>query len=546
MQAPDGSVLRIEGPEGATQDQLIGAAQAHFDQVQSDRSAMAEVANPTNGMSGIEKFNAGMGKAFADIGRGASQLVGLGPSGADVAEQRRLDAPLMKTGAGLSGNIAGNIALLAPASVAPGAATIPAAGALGAILAGLQPTETTGQRLGNMAIGGVLGAGSQYVGTTGARQLGEMAAKRQIAAQTAKTQNALRDQALEAGRNAGLVVPPSTINPTLANQAVESLGGKIATQQQASVGNQKVLDTLGRQAIGLQPDGPLTEQIVGQMRANEGKAYQAIKALPGKFAADPQYAKEVNSIGQEMKQVAQDFPNSTKNSAIDNLLSDLNIGSYSPSSVLQKVKMLRADAGANFKAFNDPERLALARAQRQAADALDGLVERNLAATGQADLASSYQQARVNIAKLHDVESALTPGGHIDARVLAKIGENGRLSGPLKTIADFAGNFPKAVQTGEKIGSPMIHAVRPSIGAGIGAAIGGVPGAAIGSAAGVAVPYAARGVMLSPVGQAMMATPSYSQGLLGYAASHDLLPSPQVGGLLARTAIPAIYAGTAQ
>lgn len=548
--SPDGQKFVVNAPEGATQEQALAFAQQHFAQRAEQRTAiqqdMQRLADPTAGMSTLDKLNAGIGKAFSDVGKGAAQLVGMGPSGEEVAEQRKLDAPMMKTGAGVTGNVLGNLALLAPASVLPGAASIPGAAALGATVAALQPTQNTGERLTNMAIGGGLGGAAQYLGTTGARLLGERAATKAAEAQTAQVQNAVRDQALKAGRQAGYVVPPSTINPTLKNSVVESVGGKSATQQQASVTNQKVTDTLARQALGLKPNAPLTEQILGNMRQQEGQAYAAIKNVGGKFNADQQFTQEVGAIGQEMRQVAQEFPNSTKNSAIENLLADLNLGSYSPNAILQKVRMLRADASANFKAFNDPEKLALARAQRQAAEALDGLVERNLAAAGKADLSTAYQQARVNIAKLHDVEAALTPGGHIDARVLAKIAENGRVTGELKTIADFAGNFPKAVQTGEKVGSPMVHALRPSIGSAVGGVIGGVPGAAIGGAAGVAVPFAARSAMLSPVGQAMMASPSYGPGLLGFAAQRGLLPSPDTAGLLSRTAIPAIYSGLAQ
>ena len=153
----------------------------------------------------------------------------------------------------------------------------------------------------------------------------------------------------------------------------------------------------------------------------------------------------------------------------------------------------------------------------------------------------------MNIAKLHDIDAALTPSGHIDARVLAKISERHPMSGELKTIADFAGNFPKAVQTGEKVGSQGIHALRPLGGSMIGTALGGgIPGAVAGAAAGVAVPWAARQAMQSSIGQAAMATPSYSAGLLGNAASAGLLPSPQTAGLLSRTAIPAIYMGLMQ
>jgi hypothetical protein len=505
--------------------------------------------DPTQGMSGIEKFNAGMGKAFADVGRGAAQLVGAGPSADDVRETRRLDAPLMKTGAGLSGNIAGNIAMMAPASVLPGASAVPAAGAIGATLAALQPTETSGERLKNMGVGFGLGSGSQWAGTTGATLLGERAVANKTAAAVQQAQNAERDAALTAGRERGYVVPPSTIKPTLANTAIESVGGKVAVQQQASVKNQTVSDTLGREALGLRPDAPLTESSLAQMRKNAGQAYEAVKnaqAVGGKIVHDPQFQQEARGIGSSFTQAAKDFPESTRNTAIEALNKDLSIGSWTPTGVIEKIKMLRADASANFKAFNDPEKLALARAQRQAADALDGLVERNLAQSGEMSLAEDYHAARTLISKIHDIESALTPGGHIDARVIAKIGDSKNLSGPLKTIADFAGNFQKAVQTGEKVGSPMVHAIRPTVGGAAGAMIGGPVGAAVGAGAGVAVPWAARGAMLSGPGQSVMATPSYSAGLLSRAADAGMLPSPQTAGLLSRTAIPAIYSGMAQ
>src|SRR3990167_2677535 len=69
----------------------------------------AKPVDPTEGMRGIDKFNAGMGKAFTDIGHGAQQMVGMGPGAEEVRDRRALDKPLMKTGAGMAGNVAGNI-----------------------------------------------------------------------------------------------------------------------------------------------------------------------------------------------------------------------------------------------------------------------------------------------------------------------------------------------------------------------------------------------------------------------------------------------------
>lgn len=160
IRTKDGIVIN-NVPDDVTPDSL--QIKQRVQRVRSGNADMQRMADPTSGMSGLEKFRAGTGKAFADIGRGAAQLVNMGPSGEEVREMRQRDAPLMSTGAGFAGNVAGNVAALAPAALLPGAGAIPAAGALGAVTAGLQPTETTAERLGKMAFGGFLGAGVQTV-----------------------------------------------------------------------------------------------------------------------------------------------------------------------------------------------------------------------------------------------------------------------------------------------------------------------------------------------------------------------------------------------
>lgn len=130
----------------------------------ADEADMKRMADPTAGTGFLQRFNEGMGKAFTDLGRGAGQMVGMGPTAEETRETRRLDAPLINTGGGMAGNIAGNIAALAPLAVLPGGATVAGAGAMGLLAGGLQPTESAGERLGNMAVGGGLGAGAQTIG----------------------------------------------------------------------------------------------------------------------------------------------------------------------------------------------------------------------------------------------------------------------------------------------------------------------------------------------------------------------------------------------
>lgn len=117
----------------------------------------------TDGMSGGEKFLAGVGKAFVDLGRGAGQWVGA-VSREDAAEARKRDQALMDTGAGMAGNIVGNVAALAPTIAIPGAASIPGAAMIGAASGALSPSESTGETVRNIGLGGAVGAGANLAG----------------------------------------------------------------------------------------------------------------------------------------------------------------------------------------------------------------------------------------------------------------------------------------------------------------------------------------------------------------------------------------------
>lgn len=157
VQAPDGSIIKIEGPEGASEAQLIQAAQSAFAQKQSKPQAI----DPTEGMSGFERFAAGTGKAIVDVGRGVRQYLPQalgGLSNDQIAEMREMDKPLMKTGAGMAGNIFGNMAMAAPTAFIPGAATIPGSAAIGAVYGALQPSTSLSESVKNIGIGGVAGA----------------------------------------------------------------------------------------------------------------------------------------------------------------------------------------------------------------------------------------------------------------------------------------------------------------------------------------------------------------------------------------------------
>lgn len=143
-----------------------------------------QVSDPTDGMSVADKVLAGFGKAFSDSGLGAEQIaawVGQHIPGVDPAsarawaaqlaqqadERKRLDAPLMKTGPGFAGNLAGQVAqTLAVPVGAPETALgrVLASAGVGAGQGALQPIGQDDSRSWNTALSAGLGAGGQAVG----------------------------------------------------------------------------------------------------------------------------------------------------------------------------------------------------------------------------------------------------------------------------------------------------------------------------------------------------------------------------------------------
>jgi hypothetical protein len=163
---PDGSKYQIEGPDDADPSDVIkqvtGAHRSQsYDslgngQVAPTGSPEAHAAQSPVSPSGFQNFLAGAGKATYDLGRGAGQYVGA-VSRQDVADSRARDAPLMQTGAGKAGMIAGTVADLLPAAFVPGANTMLGAAGIGAATGALQPSVSTGETLTNTGLGGLAG-----------------------------------------------------------------------------------------------------------------------------------------------------------------------------------------------------------------------------------------------------------------------------------------------------------------------------------------------------------------------------------------------------
>lgn len=432
--SPDGTVYRVTGPEGATEREALDRVQAQA------RTPEPEAAPDPTG-SFTENMAAGAGKALTDLWRGLKQRVGFGDQ-AEIDEARKLDAPLMKTGGGVLGNIAGYLAPAAVATRIPGANTYAGSAAIGGVLGALQPTVEGESSLTNTALGATGGVAGKFAGDKVGQALASRLGASQAAAVTSQAQNVERDAILSQARQAGYVVPPSAVNPSAANTVLEGLSGKIKTAQVASQRNQTVTNDLARAAVGLPKDAPLTEAALESIRKTAGKAYEAIKTQPGRFTADQQFATDVAALGNDFSAAAQEFPEIAGNAAIESLKTALSKPDMSPKAAVELIKKLRFDAGKNFKSFDDPAKAALATAQKDAANAIEDLIERSLPG----NLLTAFRAARELIAKTYSIESAMQ-GSNVSAVHLASQLSKGKpLTGELRVAADFAKEFPKAAQ----------------------------------------------------------------------------------------------------
>lgn len=194
VELPDGTM--IQGvPDGMSKADLTNHLVAKgYGKSLASKEDVA-MASPTKDMSWADKFLAGAGKSFADIGLGARQIFAdtadkIAPKGPtlsglvtgktasrgdeirkEVDETKARDRPLMGTGGGITGNLAGGLSMAIPTAFMPGANTYTGAALAGGMMGALNPVATGESRGMNTVVGGGLGAGAQLVGNVAGRMI---------------------------------------------------------------------------------------------------------------------------------------------------------------------------------------------------------------------------------------------------------------------------------------------------------------------------------------------------------------------------------------
>lgn len=294
----------------------IVAAQAFARQIRQQISAPSAkqsdpAMNPTSDMNTFERFAAGAGKSITDAGRGLGQMVGLVDQ-KDIEESRRLDAPLMNTGAGTAGNIAGNVALLAPTAAIPGANTVTGATLINALAGAALTPGTLGERAQAASFSGLGGgagigagkviSGAGRIANAAAMPLTKSGQEKIVGEVLRRAAGNNADDVISRLRGATELVPGSA--PTAAE--VADSGGIAALQRAMSAANP---DAYAHR--GMSNNAARVEALRGI--AGDEQAMQAAIAAR-KSATDPLYRAADSAVvtsDDQLREIMSRLPNGT-------------------------------------------------------------------------------------------------------------------------------------------------------------------------------------------------------------------------------------------
>lgn len=468
LEGPDGRRYRIEGPEGATAEQLGSFISSQAPSQGRAPAAPEQAADPTEGMNGFEKFVAGYGSAIPRLARGIGQRLGM-VSQAEVDEANRLDAPLLRSGAGFAGNIAGNIVGALPTVAIPGAATIPGAALVGAAQGLATPTSTGESVARNAAIGGAAGGGGILLGR-GANALYQ-GGRALIEPFTQRGREAIGGRVLEnfgvgAQDVAGLSGNPTVTgarpmlaeviqDPAAAAGAARLQGAMRSTDPRAGAAfAAREVENNAARVNSLQSIAGGREAAAAARQATAGPQYQAAFAVDASQSMTPQLQQEMASLLQSpaIRRATQAARVNAQNAGMD-------IGPEGSIQGLHNAKLALDDMIARARGGNGTAAQATqARSLEAARDRLVSFIEQ--LSPEYAGARASYAAGSRPVNQADIAEFLLTPRGGVSAT--ADLSGNPRLmpNALMSALGDERSLMQRA--TGRNLGANLDDVLEPA------------------------------------------------------------------------------------
>jgi hypothetical protein len=374
----------------------------------------------------LENFEAGMGKAFIDTGRGARQIWagiadrvapeprslsdlitddGKTRSGTrsaaiqrEIDDAQALDSPLMHSGAGIAGNIAGYVAPLAP--FAP--AGVAGAAALGATEGLVQPVQTGGSRSFNTVAGGALGGTGQLL----AKAMGRLAqpVKNALTPEEASQVQLLEGQGvpLNVGQRTGSPIVSRMISAMGDNPA--TVGAYTASREAQQKGfNAAVLRNFTLAHPVAAGADAATPDVMQGVRDGVGDVFNDVGARTD-IGFDSQLAGDLHGVLQDASL------NEAGETLVNRTLARL-ARATDPNGVIDSNEYLKTYSALGGQARSQEVGTYATRMR----DALRGALQRS-ASPGDADL---VDRARTEWQMMKQTEGAVTDSGDISPRKLA-------------------------------------------------------------------------------------------------------------------------------
>jgi hypothetical protein len=235
-------------------------------------------------------------------------------------------------------------------------------------------------------------------------------------------------------RGAGYVMRPSDVRatgapaPGLVREALTSSAGNAKS---AALTNQKLTTRLAGEDMGKPNATQLTDADYDKYRTNgPGKVYDATAdalsntSKEGKLASDSDAVSALKNLAAN-RDAATALPPKVVD-PVNKIAKKIESGNYTGQDWRKDISWLRANGG------------------RDAADELESMAERTLAAGGNTPQVQAFQQARADFAKSYDYQRATATRGQVDAQHLAALDAKypGMLTGNAKIIATAGRHLP--------------------------------------------------------------------------------------------------------
>jgi hypothetical protein len=234
---------------------------------------------------------------------------------------------------------------------------------------------------------------------------------------------------VETLRAAGYKPRPSDVQALKPGEKVsgkfrESLQNPAALKKDLTLENQANTTRLAAEDLGVKDKTSLMEKDYETLRKPHFDKYDEVNAALFKVKPDEDFTNTLQTAADRAGFKATDKPKTTQ--VISELRRNERRGRLSD----DKTKQLEAKADGD------------------AADALEEAMGKRLEALGEDKLLPEYQSARQSLAKIHDYESS-TKGGQVDATRMAAIARKskGRLTGNAKIIADAGEHIPNVARS---------------------------------------------------------------------------------------------------